>query len=143
MFQKNGITSATQYEVYIGDTDFGGNFESQNSLCYKGDQEGLANCEGAGRYLQFKAVSPSSAMIQFSEILVFDETDLAQLGTLSVDVPFSVKSDGTYSNLNRQTDWFNSGYEKCVEGKFGTSKSFEVIVAFSKPIEMTSAAIFT
>ena len=71
------------YDVYIGNIDFNGNYMTDNTLCYSGGPEGLANCKGQGQYLiwRLKSGTTSNWDVVFSELKVYDMTDLAQTGT--------------------------------------------------------------
>ena len=71
------------YDVYIGDMHFNGNYMTDNTLCYSGGPEGLANCKGQGRYLiwRLKSGITSGWDVQITELKVYDMTDIAQTGT--------------------------------------------------------------
>lgn len=64
------------YNMYIGDTSRTGNFKSDNTLCYSGPQEGMAICDGTGKYLiwEFKDGIGTSG---FFELLAYNVKDLA------------------------------------------------------------------
>ena len=67
----------------MGDTDRSEAYASQNQLCYDGPQEGMALCEGTGRYLIWEL--KNNVDLYFNELYVYDMKDKAQSAAVSFD----------------------------------------------------------
>lgn len=64
-----------RYNIYIGEADIDASYNSQNKLCYTGPEEGVALCEGQGKYIIWELQNNIDMAI--AEIMVYDKLDRA------------------------------------------------------------------
>ena len=63
------------YNVYLGNKNYEDDFRNDNTLCFTGGKEGLANCAGSGRYLIWELIKPLPSKVEVSDILVYNYAD--------------------------------------------------------------------
>ena len=85
MLKVADLTVLGVYDVWIGDSpESSPGWQANNQRCISNiGSHGIANCDLQGQYVIFQMTAASTPEILLAEIEVFDQTDIAPLGTLS------------------------------------------------------------
>lgn len=130
--------SSATYKIFVGDTAYSNvNYETSNTLCYTGRDDGLAQCIGTGRYIIFNYQSGGDA--KFGEISAFDYKNLGQIsdGDTVTTTGISI-TDGDKNRLHGSSD---SSID-CTDGTV-SSGTFTATINFKRSVQVSDVGIFT